>query len=236
MAASLEQLFDARRELVAWASHDLRAPIASMQAMLEAIEDGLASADDYLPTLRGQVRTLSMLVDDLFELARIDAGALTLELRRMPVAPLVDSALRLLRPEADARGVTLSSDVETDFEAELAPDKIERVLFNLLTNALRHTPSDGSVAVHAERRNGDLLLRVEDSGEGLDRRGLDPNVRTLLARRPCPQRERRRARARHSARPRRGTRRPHLGGEPPAGRRLHLLHAPHRLAHGASST
>src|SRR5439155_719881 len=102
MAASLEQLFDARRELVAWASHDLRAPIASLQAMLEAIEDGLVSAEDYLPTLRAQVRTLSTLVDDLFELARIDAGVLTLELRQVPVAPLVASALQLLQPEAEA--------------------------------------------------------------------------------------------------------------------------------------
>ena len=167
MAAGLEQLFDARRELVAWASHDLRAPIASLQAMLEAIEDGLASAEDYLPTLREQVRTLSMLVDDLFELARIDAGALTLELRRTPVAPLVASALRLLRPEAEARGVALSAEVEEDFEAELAPNEFERVLFNLVTNALRHTPPDGSVAVRVERRADDLLLRVEDSGEGL---------------------------------------------------------------------
>ncbi len=163
MAAALEQLFDARRELVAWASHDLRAPIASMQAMLEAIEDGLASADDYLE----QVRTLSMLVEDLFELARIDAGALTLELRRTPVAPLVASALRLLRPEAEARGVALSADVDEEIEAQLAPDKFERVLFNLVTNALRYTPSDGSVAVRVERRADDLLLRVEDSGEGL---------------------------------------------------------------------
>ena len=167
MAAALEQLFDARRELVAWASHDLRAPIASMQAMLEAIEDGLASADDYLPTLREQVRTLSTLVDDLFELARIDAGALTLELRQVAVAPLVASALRQLRPEADARGVALSADVDEKVEARLAPDKFERVLFNLVTNALRHTPSDGSVAVRVERRSSDLLLRVEDSGEGL---------------------------------------------------------------------
>jgi signal transduction histidine kinase len=167
MAAALEQLFDARRELVAWASHDLRAPIASLQAMLEAIEDGLASAEDYLPTLREQVRTLSMLVDDLFELARIDAGVLTLELRRMPVAPLVASALRLLQPEAEARGVALSADVDEQVEARLAPDKFERVLFNLVTNALRHTPTDGSVAVRVERRTSDLLLRVEDSGEGL---------------------------------------------------------------------
>jgi signal transduction histidine kinase len=167
MAAALEQLFDARRELVAWASHDLRAPIASLQAMLEAIEDGLVPADHYLPTLRAQVRTLSTLVDDLFELARIDAGVLTLELRQMPVAPLVASALTLLQPEAAARGVALSSDVDESLEARLAPDKFERVLFNLVTNALRHTPSDGSVAVRAERRSSDLLLRVEDSGEGL---------------------------------------------------------------------
>jgi signal transduction histidine kinase len=167
MAAALEHLFDARRELVAWASHDLRAPIASMQAMLEAIEDGLASADDYLPTLREQVRTLSMLVDDLFELARIDAGVLTLELRRTPVAPLVASALRLLRPEAEARGVALTAEVDEAIEAQLAPEKFERVLFNLVTNALRHTPSDGAVAVRVERRAGNLLLRVEDSGEGL---------------------------------------------------------------------
>ena len=167
MATGLEQLFDARRELVAWASHDLRAPIASMQAMLEAIEDGLASADDYLPTLRQQVRTLSLLVADLFELARIDAGALTLELRRTPVAPLIDSALQLLRPEAEARGVVLSADVDEGMEASLAADKIERVLFNLVTNALRHTPTDGSVAVRVERQASGLLLRVEDSGEGL---------------------------------------------------------------------
>ncbi|HEY3576761.1 MAG TPA: HAMP domain-containing sensor histidine kinase [Gaiellaceae bacterium] len=167
MAAALEQLFDARRELVAWASHDLRAPIASLQAMLEAIEDGLVSMEDYLPTLRAQVRTLSTLVDDLFELARIDAGVLRLELRQMPVGPLVESALRLLQPEAEARGVVLSSDVDEKAEAHLAPDKFERVLFNLVTNALRHTPSDGSVAVRVERRSADLLLRVEDSGEGL---------------------------------------------------------------------
>ena len=167
MAAALEELFDARRELVAWASHDLRAPIASLHAMLEAIEDGLVPAEDYLPTLRAQVRTLSMLVDDLFELARIDAGALTLELRQVPIAPLVASALTLLQPEAEARGVALSADVDEELEARLAPEKIERVLFNLVTNALRHTPTDGSVAVRAERRTSDLLLRVEDNGEGL---------------------------------------------------------------------
>ena len=68
MGDALARIFDARRELVAWASHDLRTPLANMQAMLEALEDGLAEPADYLPALRDQVRVLSQLVDDLFEL------------------------------------------------------------------------------------------------------------------------------------------------------------------------
>ena len=167
MAASVEQLFDARRELVAWASHDLRTPLAAMQAMLEAIEDGLVEPEHYLPTLRDEVRMLSILVDDLFELARIDAGVLTLELQQMPVSGLVESALRQLRPEATARRIGLSADLDDDATAAIAPEKIERVLFNLLTNALRHTPSDGSVAVHVSRLDHQVIIRVEDTGEGL---------------------------------------------------------------------
>jgi signal transduction histidine kinase len=172
MAANIEQLFDARRELVAWASHDLRTPLASMQAMIEALEDGLAAPEDYLPTLRDQVRTLTVLVDDLFELARIDAGALTLELRQTPVSGLVESALRLLGPEAVIRNVDLVAHLDGEATAAVEPDKIERVLFNLVTNALRHTPSDGSVAVHVERLDDDIVIRVEDTGDGLEPEAL----------------------------------------------------------------
>jgi signal transduction histidine kinase len=165
MAASLERLFDARRELVAWASHDLRTPIAAMQAMLEAVEDGLAQPADYFPALHEQVRTLALLVDDLFELARIDAGALTLELRSASLRALVDSCLRALAPEADARGVNLEA--RGDASALCAPEKVERVLYNLVTNSLRHTPSDGSVAVVVENGTGEVRVTVEDTGEGL---------------------------------------------------------------------
>jgi signal transduction histidine kinase len=173
MAASIEQLFDARRELVAWASHDLRTPLASMQAMIEAIEDGLAAPEDYLPTLREQVRTLSLLVEDLFELARIDAGALTLELRQLPVSAIVDSTVRLLRPEAAARKVELVVRADGETTAQVAPEKIERVLFNLVTNALRHTPPDGSVAVNVARRDGEVVVEVEDTGAGLEPEALE---------------------------------------------------------------
>ena len=168
MASRLAALFDARRELVAWASHDLRTPVASMQAMLEALEDGLAQPEDYLPVLRQQVRTLAMLVDDLFELARIDAGALTLELREAEVSGVVEECLSGLEAEARARQVRLEARVEDDSVAWCAPDQVQRVLLNLVTNALRHTPSDGAIAVLVERRPQALQVTVEDTGDGLD--------------------------------------------------------------------
>jgi signal transduction histidine kinase len=139
-----------------------------MQAMVEALEDGLASPDDYLPALREQVRVLAMLVEDLFELARIDAGALTLELQDAPLSALVESCLRGVEAEARQRHVTLASDVDGSLTAHCAPDKIERVLLNLLTNALHHTPSDGSVAVRAGTVAGEVQVTVEDTGDGLE--------------------------------------------------------------------
>ena len=112
MAASVERLFDARRELVAWASHDLRTPLASLRAMVEALEDGLATPDEYLPTIRGQTEILSRLVEDLFELAMIDAGALTLELQDAPLGPLVSGCLGAVEAEARAHNVRLEARVE----------------------------------------------------------------------------------------------------------------------------
>jgi signal transduction histidine kinase len=168
MAANLEGLFDARRQLVAWASHDLRTPLANMQAMIEALEDGVGDPERYLPALREQTRTLSQLVDDLFELARIDAGVLTLELRDAPVATLVRSCVRGVEAEAHARGVNITADTnDEDARARCAPEKVERVLLNLLTNALRHTPSDGTVAVVVEPTDREVRLSVEDTGKGL---------------------------------------------------------------------
>ena len=168
MTANVERLFDARRELVAWASHDLRTPLTNMQAMLEAIEDGLAEPSDYLPAMGDQVRTLSTLVDDLFELVRIDSGALTLELQEAQLAGLVDGCLRGVAAEASARQVVLESRVDSSVVVHCAPEKVERVLQNLLANALHHTPSDGSVAVYAQDDVDAVRVTVEDTGVGLD--------------------------------------------------------------------
>ncbi len=166
MAAELQRLFDARRELVTWASHDLRTPIASIQAMLEAVEDGLAPAEQYWPELQQQARTLALRVDDLFELSRIDAGALTLELREAELGGLVDACVRSLAAEAASRGVRLEART-TAARVRCEPDKIERIVLNLVTNALRHTPSDGAVAVVVSTTGPEVEVSVEDTGEGL---------------------------------------------------------------------
>jgi signal transduction histidine kinase len=168
MATNIEGLFDARRQLVAWASHDLRAPLAAIQAMLEAIEDGVASETEYRHALREQAGALGALIDDLFELAQIDAGALTVELRETPAGELLASCVRALEAEARSRAVHL----EVAFDEPLppvncAPRHVRRVLLNLLTNALRHTPSDGTVFVTARPVGAELEVLVEDSGAGL---------------------------------------------------------------------
>ena len=168
MAESIERLFDARRQLVAWASHDLRTPLASMQAMIEAIEDGIATSEEYLPALRDQVRTLNGLVADLFELARIDAGALTLELRETTLNGVVEACVRGLEAEARAKRVRLETRLDESLPSvRFAPEHVERVLLNLLTNALRHTPSDGAIAVLVHSEPDEVRVSVEDNGEGL---------------------------------------------------------------------
>ena len=225
MAANLEQLFDARRELVAWASHDLRTPLANMQAMLEALEDGLAEPEDYLPALGDQVRGLTLLVDDLFELARIDAGALTLELHASALDDVVSVCLRGVSAEAAQRHISLDADVSPTAVARFAPDKVERVLLNLLTNALRHTPSDGAVAVRVEPDCRQRPRHGGGHGRGARRGGGAAYVRPLLAQRPGPLTARRRPRSRDRPRPHRGAGRPHLGGEPPGRRCAGELHA-----------
>jgi signal transduction histidine kinase len=168
MATGVEQLFDARRQLVAWASHDLRTPLASLRAMVEALEDGLAAPDEYLPAIHEQLETLSLLVEDLFELARIDAGVLTLELHDAKLGELIQSCLRALDAEARARNIQLEAKLDpADPAVRIAPDKVERVLLNLLTNAVRHTPSDGAVSVVVEPDSDHVVVAVEDTGAGL---------------------------------------------------------------------
>ena len=168
MATNIEELFDARRQLVAWASHDLRTPVASLRAMIETIEDGLATADEYLPAIGEQVETLAGLVDDLFELALLDAGAVTLERRDASLGDLIASCLRSVDPEARRRNIRLEARLDpADPAVRIAPDQVERVLRNLIANAVRHTPANGAVSITARPDADQLIVAVEDTGDGL---------------------------------------------------------------------
>ncbi|HEY6962299.1 MAG TPA: HAMP domain-containing sensor histidine kinase [Gaiellaceae bacterium] len=186
MAGELETLFDARRELVAAASHDLRTPVASIRAMLDAIEDGLATSDEYLEPLQEHARRLSSLVDDLFELARIDARALSHELQVVEVGAIVESCVRGVEARARAQGVRLDRRIAAAPPVRCTPEHVERVLLNLLVNALEHTPSDGAIAVLVDADPERVTLTVEDSGAGIStetaQRMFDPFWRSDPAR------------------------------------------------------
>lgn len=174
MAQNLERLFDVRRELVAWASHDLRTPLSALQAMLEAIDDGLVPPEHYLPAIHEQVRAMAVLIDDLFELAQLDARTVSPD-GETALHPVVETCLRGLQAEAAARRVRLEARLPSHLPyVQCAPSSVERVLLNLLTNALRHTPSDGSIAIVAQGAADapEVVVTVEDTGNGLSPQAL----------------------------------------------------------------
>jgi signal transduction histidine kinase len=176
--AERARLESTRRDLIAAISHDLRTPLASLRVMTEALADGMvddpATTARYLATMRSQIGQLSGLIDDLFELAQLDAGALTLDLQRTSIAELIDDAVDGLHPQAAAKGVQLSGSAAAGLAPTLlAPQKIGRVLANLLGNAIRHTPAGGQVTVAAGIAPAELsarravLVEVADTGEGI---------------------------------------------------------------------
>ncbi|MFI2239616.1 sensor histidine kinase [Streptomyces chrestomyceticus] len=171
-ARERERVLDAaRRDLVAGISHDLRTPLAGLRAMAEALEDGVVTGADatrYHARMRVEVDRLAGLVDDLFELSRIQAGALTLSLSRVSVYDLVDDALAGARPLAAAGGVRLVGGGVAAVPVRVDAQQITRVLGNLLVNAIRATPADGTVAVSARRADaGRVVLAVEDGCGGI---------------------------------------------------------------------
>lgn len=159
-----------RRELVAWISHDLRTPLAGLRAMSEALEDGMAEDPArYHRQIRTEVDRLNSMVGDLFELSRIHAGALTLSPSRMSVYDLVGDALSGVHPLARERGVRLDGGAVDRVPVEVDGKEMTRVLANLLINAIRHTPADGTVAIAASVRagGGAVVVSVTDGCGGI---------------------------------------------------------------------
>ncbi len=160
-----------RRELVAWISHDLRTPLAGIRAMSEALEDGVVYSPvdvaSYAGRIRRETERLGGMVDDLFELSRITAGALRLTLSAVPLQDVVSEAVAAQGPVAARRGVRVYA-AGTTWPTVLGSDpELARVVRNLLSNAIRHTPDDGSVVVAAGVDGAEAWLRVDDGCGGI---------------------------------------------------------------------
>ncbi|GAA2684111.1 MULTISPECIES: sensor histidine kinase [Nonomuraea] len=161
----------ARRELVAWVSHDLRTPLAGMRAMAEALEDGVGDARRYPTQIRLEVERLSAMVDDLFELSRIHAGSLRLNRTRTGLGDLVADVVAGVEALALAKGVRLCA---TPAVAPVSADAgaLGRALRNLVVNAIRHTPAGGTVAVRVSVEDGLACLTVTDACGGIPEQDL----------------------------------------------------------------
>jgi signal transduction histidine kinase len=159
-----------RRELVTWISHDLRTPLAGMRAMTEALEDGVApDPERYHRQLRTEVDRLTGMVDDLFELSRINAGALRLVREQISLTDVVGDVVAAAAPLAAARGVRLAAEAEPGTGDTIDADERElrRAIANLIGNAIRHTPDDGTVHVTASVVDGTATVTVTDACGGI---------------------------------------------------------------------
>jgi signal transduction histidine kinase len=167
-----------RRELVAWVSHDLRTPLAGIRAMAEALEDGVvadpATVSSYYANLREETDRLTELVDDLFELSVIQAGALNLHMERASLSDLVSDAIATASVFARAKGVRLQGRMDGGAPPlRLSTLEMTRVLRNLLQNAIRHTPSDGTVWVETGVEEERAYVAVADQCGGIPEQDVD---------------------------------------------------------------
>jgi signal transduction histidine kinase len=179
MAARLEAAFarqreleEARQNLIASVSHDLRTPLASLRVMVEAIADGVArdpaTVERYIRAMERETVSLGRLIDDLFEMARLDTSGPALRLAPSPVQRVVAETVEAMAAQAARQQIDLRVAAPDDLPPVLIdPDRVQRVVYNLVQNALRHTPADGAVIVEVLDRGPEVQVNVRDTGEGI---------------------------------------------------------------------
>jgi signal transduction histidine kinase len=178
-AATQEQreLDQLRHELLAWTSHDLQTPLASMRAMVEALADNMvddeATRQRYLATIRREIQSLSALIDDLLQVAQIDAGGLRIDPAWNSLSDLVSDTLEAFSELASQQGISLAGEAAPDLDpAWFDAPRIGRVLTNLIQNAIQHTAEGGEVRLAARREDERIVVEVSDNGEGINQDDL----------------------------------------------------------------
>ena len=166
-----QQLEQTRRDLVAWVSHDLRTPLTSMRVMLEALADGVISDEEtqqrYIGTTLKEIQHLSHMITDLFEMAKLDVGHIDLEILPTPIADLISDTIGSMAVKAQQKEIIIEGSVEDDIDlVYVAPDKIQRVLKNLLDNAIKYTPAGEKVIIRACKRD-DVSVQIDVHNTGV---------------------------------------------------------------------
>lgn len=174
MASSLEQAQASRRAMTADIAHELRNPLSIQRAHLEALQDGIYpfTAENLEPVLQ-QNLLLTRLVEDLHTLALAEAGQLSLDLQPVDLTTLVQESLERFRPQADERDIRLEAELQPLPPLRVDPQRIEQILGNLLSNALRHTPDGGRVRVRLQPDCERVFVSVHDSGPGIPEEALE---------------------------------------------------------------
>jgi signal transduction histidine kinase len=171
MIGRLEREETMRRELFAAVSHDLRTPITALSLLATAIDDEVVEDDkrrEYAARMNTHVRALGALIDDLFDLTRLEAKELQWTMEHVRLEELVHDAVEAMRPTADAGSVAVRAELSAPLSASHGNhEQLQRVLFNLIQNAIHHTPPDGSVTVRAEDVDGGVEIEVADTGSGI---------------------------------------------------------------------
>jgi signal transduction histidine kinase len=181
MAHSLQEvdeqkrlLEQTRRDLIAWVSHDLRTPLASMRVMLEALSDGIITDHEtqqrYMQQSLHEIEHLSALIEDLFEMAQLDVGHSAMEFQPASIRDLISDTLGSMMPKAEQKDIQLNGTIADDVDmVDMAPDKIQRVLSNIVNNAILYTPKGEHIKIHAFRYTTDYIqIDIHNTGTVID--------------------------------------------------------------------
>ena len=170
MAAELAEVDRMRRDLIANVSHELRTPLTALQATLENIVDGVAPADQAtLQTMHAQTQRLGRLVEQLLDLSRLESGSVPLNLQPFAVKPMLEQTVResKLSPDRGDRIAIRLAVEPSDLVIVGDAERVHQVVTNILNNALRHSPSDGSIEVMARTNSDGVRIEVSDEGPGI---------------------------------------------------------------------
>jgi signal transduction histidine kinase len=176
LAKDLHRLQSSRKEFLSSVSHELRTPLSYVKGYSQALDEGMLKTENdrkkYVKVIRQEADRLSRLVDDLFDLTQMDEGRLRLSKTQVNLDEIIRKMVHTAEPQAEAKNITLQYDVDTLPSIQGDYDRLAQVIFNLLNNAIHHTPRSGKIVVSAEEDDNQVKVVIQDTGSGIPEKEL----------------------------------------------------------------